>query len=157
MIGGPNSFVWPAGDNDYMKIILKEKPNGHSFRLIGTRLHPIGDFDDGHGMTLPDEPARIYRTRNGHRVFFTGRHGEPPGEFLGNLVAHGCDPRYAEICRKRGFYAVRVDPKEPASDFAPFAVTRLLGQSGIILPEWQRLIAVHVAMTRALDAGTVMV
>lgn len=153
-----SAYQWPPWDDSYMKLILKEKQGGNSFRLIGTRLLPVGDFDgDGHAMSLPDEPARIYRTRNGYRVFFTGRYGEPPGQFLESLLPLGCDPMYVKICQKRGFYSMRVDPKEPVEPFLPVSVTRLVAQFGIILPEWQRLISVHDGMTRALDAKTVLV
>lgn len=150
-----SAYVWEPSDSDYFKIILKEKPPHTRFRLIGTRQHPVGDFD-GELVSLPDEPVRVYRTRNGNRVFFTGRYGEPPGDFLQSLVAHGCDPLYANICRERGFYAMRVDPKEPPPGLG-YAVTRFVGQWGGVLPAWEKLIAVHDSMTHAHDPNTVLV
>lgn len=155
MIGGPNTFVWPPGDGDYMKIILKEKRDGSRFRILGSRVHPMGDFDTP-GLPGFSEPTRVYRTSKGWRIFFTGRYGEPPGAFLRELADAGGDPIYARACQERGYYSARLDPKIPVSGMG-FSVCHLTAQEGSVLPEWERLIAVHDEITNALATGTVLV
>lgn len=148
-------YVWPSDDDAYMKMIRKTRPDGFQFRILGSRFHPIGDFDSPNA-TLPDEPARVYQTANGLRVFFVGRYGEPPGSFLEELVSYGGDPTYARICRARGYYACRVDPKTPTFG-EDYAVTRLLGQTGEARPEWAKFIEHHDDITNALATHATLV
>ena len=146
---------WDTGDDAYMKLILRERDSGQTYRILGTRLHPIGDFDSP-GARIPGEPARVYRTARGLRVFFIGRYGEHPGQFLESLVPFGCDPVYSKLCRERGFYAVRVDPKTPGYP-GNTAVAALVGQTGEAHPGWDRFIRFHDELTRALESGTILV
>ena len=150
-----NFHLWEPGDDAYMKMILRELGNGKTYRNLGTRLHPIGDFDSP-GARIPGEPARVYRTARGLRVFFIGRYGEPPGDFLESLVDLGCDPLYSKMCRQRGYYAARVDPKIPGYP-GNTAVTALVGQTGEAHPGWDRFIRFHDELTRALEPGTILV
>lgn len=147
------TYRWPEGDDSYMKLLLAQKADGSRFRVLISRFHPIGDFD-GPGAAIPAEPARIYRTAHGFRVFFTGRYGEPPGTFLHGLVDSGLDPLYAKICRERGYYAVRVDPKNTG---IPGCVASLVSQEGGVHPAWNELISVHDGMTGALSRGEFLV
>lgn len=139
------TYQWPPEDNSLMKLILAEKPDGRSFRVLISRHHPIGDFDGGIPPVLPDESFRLYRTVNGSRIFFTGRFGEPPCDFLPGLLPLGLDPIYSKICIDRGYYAARVDPKNPGAS----RVAELLEQSGPVHPGWQKMIELHDSMTGA--------
>ena len=149
--------VWDPGDSSYMKMIYARRADGTGFRVLASRFHPIGDFDSPGSSLPPGEPARIYKTSKGFRVFFTGRHGEPPGGFLESLIPHGLDPLYAKICRDRGYYAVRVDPKVPDPTGGSGAVATLLAQSGRILPEWGELISNHDGMCGVFSDPAILV
>lgn len=155
--GNANFFVWPESDNSYMKVVWKypTKKYASGFHVLGSRYHPVGDFDRP-DVQLPDESLRIYETRNGFRVFFTGRYNVPFNPMLDELDALGGDRMYSRFARQRRYYASRLDPKElPAPE--PWSVTRFVQQIGTPLPEWSDFIAFHDERTNALVPGTFLV
>jgi hypothetical protein len=150
-------FIWPDEDTAYMKLIWrypsKKYPSG--FHVLGSRYHPVGDFDRP-DVLLPRESLRIYETRNGFRVFFTGRFNTNLDSMFDELDQLGGDPLYSKYARQRRYYACRVDPKtNPAPD--PWSVCRLVEQVGEPLPEWREFIEFHDAQTNALAEGTFLV
>jgi len=155
--GEPEFFVWPEADTSYMKLIWKypspKYPSG--FHVLASRYHPIGDFDRP-DIRLPDEPLRVYKTRNGFRVFFTGRHNPDLNTMFDELDFLGGDALYSKYARIRRYYAARIGPKEMPCPY-PWAVCRLVGQTGKPLPEWERLIRFHDEKTNALAPGTFLV
>lgn len=155
--GEPGYFVWPDGDTSYMKMVFRfpSEQYPHGFHVLGSRYHPVGDFDDP-GVTLPAESLRIYKTAHGWRVFFTDRYDVNVGSMFDELDAMGGDKLYSRYGRRKKYFAMRVEPKtRPAPP--NWAVTSLLEQTGRIRPEWARLIAEHDTRTRALERGTVLV
>lgn len=150
-------FVWPDEDTAYMKMIWKypTKKYPQGFHILGSRYHPVGDFDRDDIM-MPNEPMRIYKTRNGFRVFFTGRYNVNMDSMFDELDDLGGDPLYSKYARVRRYYACRVEPK-----FLPvpenFSVTRLIGKTGSCLQEWERFIETHDELTNALSTDTVLV
>jgi len=153
----PRYFVWPEHDRSYMKTIFRHPSTQypHGFHVLGSRFHPIGDFDNP-GVHLPAEPLRIYRTAHGWRVFFIGRHDVNVDDMFDELDALGGDPLYSRYGRKKRYFAMRVDPK--THPVPPnWAVTSLVEQTGPLRPEWERLVSRHDALTRALEKNTVLV
>lgn len=153
----PGYFVWPDGDTSYMKMVFRypdEKYPG-GFHVLGSRYHPVGDFDDP-GVVLPAESLRIYKTANGWRVFFTGRHNVDVNSMFDELDAMGGDKLYSLYGRRKKYFAMRVEPKTPHPP-GNWGVTRLLEQTGTPRPEWEKLIAEHDRLTRALEPGTILV
>lgn len=148
-VGDQRFYVWPDGDTSYMKLVWKHPtpkyPDG--FHVLGSRYHPVGDFDRP-DILLPGESLRIYETRNGFRVFFTGRYNVDRDAMFDELDAMGGDRLYSKYARRRRYYAMRVEPKRlPAP--VPFAIARFVRQTGTPLPEWERLIARHDELTNA--------
>lgn len=153
----PKFYIWPDGDTTYMKMIwkhpTKKYPSG--FHILGSRYHPIGDFDRP-DVLLPRESLRIYETRNGFRVFFTGRYNVDLDSMFDELDSMGGDPLYSKFARQRRYFASRVEPKElPAPE--PWSVTRLVEQTGEPLPEWIKFIEKHDQLTNAYAQGTFLV
>lgn len=153
----PKFYVWPEDDTSYMKMIwkhpTKKYPSG--FHILGSRYHPIGDFDRP-DVLLPRESLRIYETRNGFRVFFTGRYNVSLDAMFDELDEMGGDPLYSKFARQRRYFASRVEPKElPAPE--PWSVTRLVEQTGEPLPEWVKFIERHDRLTNAYAQGTFLV
>jgi hypothetical protein len=150
-------FIWPDEDTSYMKMIWRypSKKYTNGFHILGSRYHPVGDFDR-EDIMMPNEPLRIYKTRNGFRVFFTGRYNVNVDSMFDELDSLGGDPLYSKYARVRRYYACRVEPK-----FAPvpenFSVTRLLEETGPCLPEWRKFIETHDEITNALAPDTVLV
>lgn len=142
-------YVWPEDDTSYMKLIWKHPtakyPSG--FHVLGSRYHPVGDFDRPDIM-LPRESVRIYETRNGFRVFFTGRYNVPLDPMFDELDQMGGDRLYSKYARKRRYFAMRVEPKSRPTGY-PFAVARLVDQVGAPLPEWEELISYHDQLVNA--------
>jgi hypothetical protein len=150
-------FTWPDEDTSYMKMIWKSPtlkyPSG--FHVLGTRYHPIGDFDHPDVM-LPDEPMRIYQTRNGYRVFFTGRYDVDRDAMFQELDAMGGDRLYSKLARTRRYFASRVEPKQlPAPD--NYAITRLVAETGPARSEWREFIDYHDQLTNAHSPDAVLV
>jgi hypothetical protein len=150
-------FVWPDEDTSYVKLILKQPTKKYpaGFHLLGTRYHPIGDFDR-EDVKLPNEPMRIYKTRNGFRVFFTGRYDVNLDSMFDELDAMGGDPLYSKYARMRRYYACRIEPKFPPAP-TNFSITRLVAETGPCLPEWREFIKIHDEATNALATHTVLV
>lgn len=153
----PQFYVWPEDDTSYMKLIwkhpTKKYPSG--FHILGSRYHPVGDFDRP-DIRLPDEPMRIYQTRHGYRVFFTGRYNTNINSMFDELDALGGDPLYSKFARQRRYFACRIEPKEmPAPE--PWSICRLVGENGGPLPEWEKFIAYHDQATNALAPDTFLV
>jgi hypothetical protein len=150
-------FIWPDEDTSYVKLIWKHPtrkyPSG--FHIFGTRYHPIGDFDR-EDVRLPDEPMRIYETRNGFRVFFTGRYNVNLNSMFDELDAMGGDPLYSKYARMRKYYACRIEPKSRPAP-AHFSIARLLNETGPCLPEWRKFIEMHDQATNALATHTELV
>lgn len=153
----PQFFVWPESDTSYMKMIWKfptrKYPSG--FHILGSRYHPVGDFDRP-DVSLPDESLRIYETRHGYRVFFTGRYNVNLDSMFDELDAMGGDPLYSKFARQRRYFAMRVEPKDQPAP-SPFAIARLVEQTGEPLPEWKRMIEYHDALVNAFDSSAVLV
>lgn len=150
-------FVWPDEDTSYMKLIWKfpTKKYKSGFHILGSRYHPVGDFDRP-DVLLPDESLRIYETRNGFRVFFTGRYNVDLNSFFDEVDAMGGDPLYSRFARQRKYFAMRLEPKElPVPE--PHAVTRFIEQTAPPLPEWQKLIDFHDQITNAHDPNAILV
>jgi hypothetical protein len=150
-------FVWPDNDYSYMKMIWKQPtrkyPDG--FHVLGSRFHPIGDFDNPNVM-LPDEPMRIYKTQKGFRVFFTGRYDVDRNAMFDELDAMGGDKLYSKFARFRRYFASRVEPKSlPAPD--GYAVTQFLEETGSARPEWKDLIETHDRLTNAYAPDAILV
>lgn len=153
----PKFFVWPESDTSYMKLIWKfpTKKYRSGFHILGSRYHPVGDFDTP-DVVLPGESLRIYETRHGFRVFFTGRYNVDLDSMFDELDAMGGDPLYSKFARQRRYYAMRVEPKElPVPN--PHAITRFVEQTGKPLPEWEMLIDYHDKLTNAHDPNAVLV
>lgn len=153
----PHFYVWPDEDTSYMKMIwkhpTKKYPSG--FHILGSRYHPVGDFDRP-DILLPSESLRIYETRNGFRVFFTGRYNVNLDSMFNELDAMGGDPLYSKFARQRKYFAMRVEPKSlPAP--TPFSIARFVEQTGSPLPEWERLIDYHDQLVNAHDKNSFLV
>lgn len=148
--------AWPADDTAYMKLIYKlptpKYPNG--FHLLGSRIHPVGDFDTDTAR-LPDEPLRIYKTAHGYRVFFTGRYNPDLDSMCDELLEMGGDPQYSKFVKMRGYYGCRVDPKTQSNSDG-IAVTRFLSETAPALPEWSEFIQTHDRMTNAFDLSAIL-
>lgn len=143
-------FIWPDWDDSQYKIIYRNRDGFYGgFRLIGTKFHPVGDFD-GEKPFIPDEPYRLYKTQKGYRGFFTGRYAPDLDATLEEMKAMGADPLYVKYCGRKRYYAMRVDPKflDPSSRIG---VARLVFSQGTPLPEWDKIIALHDEMTNAND------
>ena len=150
-------FIWPESDTSYMKIIWKGPTDKypHGFHVLGSRYHPIGDFDSPNAR-LPDEPLRIYQTRNGFRVFFIGRYDVDRDSMFDELDAMGGDRLYSRFGKKRGYYSSRIEPKDlPAPQ--NYSVARFLFESGTAVPQWQQLIEYHDFVTNANSPDAVLV
>jgi len=142
-------FVWPEDDTSYMKMVWKSPTPKYpyGFHVLGSRYHPIGDFDHPNAM-LPDEPMRIYQTRHGYRVFFTGRYDVDRDSMFDELVAMGGDRLYSKLGRTRRYFTARVEPKElPAPNH--YAIVRLLVETAPARPEWKDYIEYHDQLTNA--------
>jgi len=152
-----NFYIWPDEDTSYVKLIWKypTPKYPHGFHILGTRYHPIGDFDRD-DISLPDEPMRIYKTMNGWRVFFTGRHNVDVNTMFDELDTLGGDPLYSKYARKRRYFAVRVEPKMVPTP-SPSSVALLMGENGKPLPEWEKFIAMHDEMVNAHATDSVLV
>lgn len=152
-----NFFVWPDDDYSYVKLIWKHPtpkyPQG--FHVLGTRFHPIGDFDR-EDVRLPDEPLRIYKTLNGWRVFFTGRYNVDVNSMFDELDALGGDPLYSKYARMRKYFAMRIEPKVVPTPF-PGSIAKLVEAQGTPHPEWERLIEIHDQLVNAHDPNSVLV
>jgi len=155
--GDSKFYVWPEEDHSYMKVVWKHptKKYPYGFRILGSRFHPVGDFDRPDIM-LPGESLRIYETRNGFRVFFTGRYNVDRDAMFDELDAMGGDPWYSKFARQRRYFAMRIEPTMLPVP-TPFAIARLVGQAGTPLPEWERLIEYHDQAVNALDPHAVLV
>jgi hypothetical protein len=149
------SYIWPDWDMSPYKFIYRKPDNSYGgFRIIGTRFHPVADFDGGEFM-IPDEPFRLYRTQKGYRGFFTGRYAPDIDLMLDEMVARGADPVYAKYCRLKRYYAMRIDPKYP--DRRPnFSVTQFVMEQGHSLPEWEEIINLHDRLTNAHEKFSVL-
>lgn len=155
--GDPGFYVWPEEDTSYMKVVWKHptKKYPHGFHVLGSRYHPVGDFDRP-DILLPSESLRIYETRNGFRVFFTGRYNVDRDSMFDELDRMGGDKLYSKYARRRRYFAMRIEPKSyPAP--TPFAVARFVEQTGTPLPEWERLIEYHDSAVNAHDPNAVLV
>ena len=149
--------IWPDEDTSYMKIIWKNPTENHpyGFHVLGTRYHPIGDFDSPDAI-LPNEPLRIYQTRNGFRVFFTGRYNVDRDAMFDELIGMGGDERYSKFGKNRRYFASRIEPKNfPTPE--NYAVARFVSESFQALPEWKELIEYHDAMTNAHSQDSILV
>lgn len=158
--GGPDKskyYVWPDDDFTYVKMIRKHGTNKypHGFRILGTRFHPVGDFDRD-DVRLPDEPLRIYKTMHGWRVFFTGRYNVDLDRTLDEFDSMGGDPVYSEYARLRKYFAMRIDPKVIPAPY-PSAVARFVGETGEPRPEWMKLISMHDRLVNAHDPTAILV
>lgn len=153
----PKFYVWPESDTSYMKLVWKQptKKYPSGFHVLGSRYHPVGDFDRS-DIRLPNESVRVYETRHGFRVFFTGRYNPDLDAMFDELDALGGDPLYSKYARRRRYYASRVEPKELPCP-SPWSVCRLLEQVGTPLPEWEKFIEFHDQRTNALAQGTFLV
>ena len=144
-------YIWPNGDQTYMKLIRRRAsklyPDG--FTLLGSKFHPVGDFDS-EDAKLPSEPLRIYKTKNGYRVFFINRFNPDLNSMFDELKAMGGDPFYSKCGKERGFYACRISPKSLVLTDR-VAVTHLIRQTGEALPEWENFIQYHDVATNAFD------
>jgi hypothetical protein len=145
-------YIWPEDDYSSYKI-LDRKPDKYwgGFAILGTRFHPIGDFDTDE-FVVPDEPCRIYQTRKGYRIFFTGRYAPDLDLMLDELIERGGDPLYSKYCRKKRYYAARLDPKYESLTGNP-CVTRLVMAQGTPLEPWNEIISLHDDWTGALRSG----
>ena len=150
-------FTWPDEDTSYMKMIWKSptRKYPHGFHVLGSRYHPIGDFDSPNAL-LPNEPMRIYQTKNGFRVFFTGRYNVNRDAMFEELDAMGGDKLYSKLARTRRYFASRVEPKNlPAPD--NYSVTRFLEETGPARPEWKDFIEYHDQLTNAYSLDSILV
>ena len=150
-------FVWPDEDTSYVKLIWKHPTEKYpaGFHLLGTKYHPVGDFDR-EDVKLPNEPMRIYKTRNGFRVFFTSRHDVNVNSMFDELVALGGDKMYSKYGKMRKYYACRIEPKFPPVP-TNFSIARLVAETGPCLPEWREFVKIHDEATNALATHTVLV
>mgnify|MGYP006274870187 CR=1 FL=1 len=155
--GRPGYFVWPDDDTSYMKMVFRYPDERYpaGFHVLGSRYHPVGDFDDP-GVKLPKESLRIYKTAHGWRVFFTDRYNVNVSSMFDELDSLGGDKLYSRYGRRKKYFAMRVDPKVPTPP-KNWAVTKLIEQVGTPRPEWQSLISEHDRLTRALEPGTILV
>lgn len=154
-LGAPpqGAYYWPSKDTDSMKLIWKEPTPRYpyGFHVLASRYHPIGDFDTPELPNLPKESLRIYKTKSGFRIFFTGRYNVEMEPMLKELDAMGGDQTYSRVSFLRGYYAVRVQPKRLVDQ--PVAVARFLRQEGTPLPAWNEFIARHDELTNAVNSS----
>jgi hypothetical protein len=150
-------LTWPDSDESYMKIIRKSptKQHPYGFHVLGTRYHPIGDFDTPEAI-LPNEPLRIYQTKNGFRVFFTGRYDVDRDAMFDELDAMGGDMLYSKFGKSRRYFASRIEPKTLDAP-RNHAVTKLLSEIGTPLPQWRQLIEYHDSVTNAYSLDAILV
>jgi len=140
---------WDDSDDSYMKLLFKEPtakyPNG--LYILGANRFPIGDFDN---LDIPpiDEPARIYETAHGYRVFFTGRYNPNLPTMCDDLVSMGGDPQYSRFVKMRNYYACRVSPKSLTPKEGD-SVARLVLETSPGLSEWDRFIQYHDGLVGA--------
>ena len=152
-------YIWPDEDKSYYKLIWRypcERYDG--FHVLGTRYHPIGDFDGEEFPHLPDEPARVYRTRKGFRVMYVGRITDSRDELMRMfdvMDEMGGDKLYTKYARKRGYYAARLEPKYPSPKVVN-SVARLIFQQGDTHPQWEKLIQIHDSWTHPFDLNSVL-
>ena len=150
-------YTWPKSDTSYMKVIRKlpneRYPKG--FHLMGSRYHPIGDFDEP-GVLLPAESLRIYKTIHGYRVFFTNRYNVDIDSMFDELDALGGDPLYSKYGRRRGYFACRIEPKSEVYGDR-YAIAHLLEQTGKPLPEWAHFIKMHDQACNATELDAPLV
>lgn len=148
-------YIWPEGDTSAYKFIYRDPDNHYSgFRIIGTRYHPVADFDE-EGFVIPDEPFRLYKTQKGYRGFFVGRYAPDLDSMLDEMVMRGADPIYAKYCRRKRYYAMRIDPKYPDPK-SNLSVARLVMSQGEPLPEWGEIIDLHDRFTNAHEKFSVL-
>lgn len=143
-------MIWEDGDPKEYKIIPNPNPNPKKiFNVLITKNLPIGDFDDeqlGH----PLDGYRLYKTKNGWRVFYTSIYTNKLFETLDFMESLGADSRYVKYSKERGFYVARVEPKNNKNNFV-FAVTKFMHQHGKILPQWDECINIHDKLTKAFS------
>ena len=150
-------FIWPEPDNSYMKVIWKSPTQKypHGFNVLGSRYHPIGDFDSTTAV-LPNEPLRIYKTQKGFRVFFTGRYDVDRDSMFDELDARGGDRLYSRFGKTRGYFSSRLQPKSLPTP-SNYAVARFLYDTGEARPEWKQLIEYHDSVTNAYSPDAILV
>ena len=141
-------MIWEDGDPKEYKVTPNITPK-YNFKILITKNLPIGDFDDGQ-LGHPLEGYRIYKTKNGWRVFYTSIYTNKIFEILDLMESLGCDIRYVKYSKERGFYAARVEPKNNEREME-FSVARLISQHGKILPQWVECIEMHDKLNAALS------
>ena len=154
-------YVWPDEDSSFYKII--HKPAGKmwgAFDVIGSKIHPMGDFDNGIVPNL-NEPHRVYQTRKGYRVFYTGRYNPPFLPTLHEMWDQGADKSYLKNAKYRKYYAARVSPKytddlvnNPGSSYS---IVKLVYDTGEAHPGWTDFIAAHDELTNATGQSELIV
>lgn len=152
-------FIWPDEDRSRYKLIWRypcERYDG--FHVLGTRFHPIGDFDGEDPPPVPNEPYRLYRTRGGYRVLYTGRvtlDRKNMMETFDILDEMGGDKLYTKYARKRGYFAARLEPKYPSPKVVN-SVARLVAYEGTPHPEWEDIIRLHDSWVHPYDRHAVL-
>ena len=150
-------YVWPEGDTTPYRII--QKPQGEAwgaFKIIGSQIFPMGDFDDGRPNL--NEPNRAYRTSKGWRIFYTGRVNPHFDSMLDTMVNDGCDKIYADIAKRRRYYASRLEPKyaDPTLGESS-AITRFVEEQGTRNSAWDEFIEIHDNWTGAHNNAEVLI
>ena len=135
-------YVWPKGDKAPWRII--QKPAGKAwgaFKILGTQMFPIGDFDEG--IPRLNEPHRIYKTHKGYRVFYTGRVDPDLDAMLAVMKRNGADETYCDIASRRRYYAARIEPKYPSAKNNDWAICQLVAEYGQRNTAWNEIINIH--------------
>lgn len=150
-------YVWPEGDTTPYRII--QKPVGRAwgaFKILGSQIFPVGDFDNGRPNLR--EPNRAYQTSKGWRIFYTGRVNPNLDAMLETMVNDGCDTMYADIAKRRRYYASRIEPKyaDPTLGESS-AVTRFVEEQGTRNSAWDEFIAIHDEWTGAHNNAEVLI
>lgn len=149
---------WPDGHSGSFRIINsypKELLNRRTIKILVSRFFPIGDFDFGRFPQI-DEPARIYKTERGWRIFYINRVTDNIEEMCRIMKRHGADVSYLSLIKNTGTYAARIDPKKdkiPGS----WCVAKLITDTGKRLDDWNELINEHDKLTNAYNLEGILV
>lgn len=154
-----SSFYWPDGDTRLWRLkcnFPRKSKILSNMRILVTRVLPIGDFDSQCLPDLSGEPARIYKTNHGWRVFYIGRVTDNFQEMIRLLERHGADRDYIMFFKETKTYPARIDPKTIQTN-DNWAITKFVSEVGRRKPEWNSFIEEHDRLTRATSGLTNLV